>query len=342
MADHSILVLPSANRVYSGDAPRLLAAELRAVDSLRLGHRVAAVDHVVRGGVPYVDVTTDGPLSDEEAAVWSELSSLYALFVRRDDGALEPVELRRRTVFDDDIVTIQRYPGKTNEQLTKLLLNLAVAASKPARARLADGNQVRVLDPLCGRGTTLNHALACGFDVWGVESEERDFDAYVMFLTTYLKDHRVKHKAETATMRRGRQAPGHRFRVDIRRGDVELLVDVVHDDTRDATQHFPKATADVLVTDLPYGVQHGAREGGGRARRPTALLEDAVPVWASLLRRGAAASFAWNTKTLARADLSSVLADGGFEVLDDIGGDGAFVHRVDHTITRDVLVAVRR
>ena len=48
-----------------------------------------------------------------------------ALF-ERDGDALRPVELPRRDRFDDDLLTILKYPGKTNELFTKLLLNVTV------------------------------------------------------------------------------------------------------------------------------------------------------------------------------------------------------------------------
>ena len=48
---------------------------------------------------------------------------------------------------------------------------------------------------------------------------------------------------------------------------------------------------------------------------------------------------AWNRRTLPRGLLADVAVGAGFTVERKV--DEAFVHRVDRSITRDVLVAVR-
>ena len=98
------------------------------------------------------------------------------------------------------------------------------------------------------------------------------------------------------------------------------------------------ASVDAVVTDAPYGVQHGSRSGGRLARSPVDLLREAVPVWADVLRPGGAIGIAWNTHVAGRDDALAVLADAGLEPLDD-GPYRGFVHRVDQAIQRDVLVA---
>src|SRR5262249_22779705 len=122
----------------------------------------------------------------------SNLSSLYALFEMNGEWQ-RPVELRRLDQFDDDLLTIQKYAGKTNEQFTKLLLNVTILSS--AFAAEAHDRKLSVFDPLCGRGTSLNQALMFGFDAAGTEIEGKDFDAYRVFLETWLRQKRIKHRA---------------------------------------------------------------------------------------------------------------------------------------------------
>jgi hypothetical protein len=62
-------------------------------------------------------------------------------------------------------------------------------------------------------------------------------------------------------------------------------------------------------------------------------------VWLDLLRPGAAAGLAWNRRTLARPRLAALTEAAGFVV--PAPDDDSFVHRVDRSITRDVLVAIR-
>ena len=79
--------------------------------------------------------------------------------------------------YDSDLITIPKYAGKTNEQFTKLLLNLTILLARRPRRRMLDA-QLVVLDPLCGRGTTLNQALMYGYDAIGIEIDGKDVEAY--------------------------------------------------------------------------------------------------------------------------------------------------------------------
>jgi hypothetical protein len=294
------------------------------------------------GGVAYVEVDLEPPLDDRALDVLGILSSVHAAFEVEADGRLRPIPLRRRLVVDDDLLTIQRYAGKTNEAFTHLLVNVTLAHAGDAFDRLVSGESVRLLDPMCGRGTTLNRAVAYGMDGIGLEADRGDVDAYVSFFTTWLQDKRWRHTVERSVLRRGRPTTAHRTLIAYGHGRDRALprqVDVVHDDTAAARDHVVRRSVDLLVGDLPYGVQHRASTHGGADRGLEAVLADALPVWFELLRPGAAAGLAWNRPTLPRSRLADLLSSAGFEV--GHPGDESFVHRVDRSITRDVIVGVR-
>src|SRR6202035_5200533 len=110
-------------------------------------------------------------LDGDDIAVLSNLSGVFALFERHGDQLLRPSELSPLDRWDDDLITIQRYSGKTNERFTKLLMNLAVVVDHGGEGFRSTGVRLRVVDPLCGRGTTLNQAVMYGFDAAGIESD---------------------------------------------------------------------------------------------------------------------------------------------------------------------------
>jgi len=339
------LVQANANRVYGQVAASLVRSELLAVDQLLLGGTVADASQTTIGGVGYVGFETTAPLGDRAIAIVSNLSSAHALF-RREGDLLAPIEIRRADCYDDDLLTTQRYVGKTNEAFTKLLVNLTLAANPAAVDRRCDGERLRLVDPLCGRGTTLNQALTYGLDAYGVELDKTDHEAYGTFLLTWLQEKRIKHRSETSTMKRGRESPARRLRVHVgdpksAPGKAAQLVDLVQDDTVNALAHFPKASFDALVADLPYGVQHGSRTEGRIARGAAGMLGEALPVWHQLLRRGASMGLAFNTRTLARPTLLELVDAAGFDLCAPVASQ-SFEHRVDRAITRDVLVAVKR
>jgi Putative RNA methylase family UPF0020 len=343
MARYALLIQPSANRVYSGAAAALTQAELAVFGQSVLDGRIGDVSEAAIGGVGYVTFAADG-LGDRDAAYLANLSSAYALF-QVEAGLLRPVELRPLDRFDDDLVTIPKYQGKTNEQFTRLLLNVTLLSSAFARSML--DRPFAVLDPLCGRGTTLSQALMYGFDAAGIDLDRKDFEAYSAFILTWLKRKRVKHHAEHGALRLGGKVAGRRLRISLAaakedyKAGVTQHLDVVNADTTRALEFFRPETFDLVVTDAPYGVQHGSRTAArGLARSPLGLLADAAPVWARLLRRGGACGIAWNTLVARRDAAAAILADAGLDPLDS-GPYLGFRHRVDQAILRDILIAVK-
>jgi SAM-dependent methyltransferase len=343
MPRYALLLRASGNRVFGESAFGLAQAELATLDRALLHGMIAAQERATIGGVDYLVIDTAEALDDGRVAMLSNLSSLHAVFEVGEDSRFRPVRVAPRVVLDDDLLTIQRYAGKTNEAFTHLLVNVALAASGNAFERLLAGERVRLLDPACGRGTSLNRAAVYGMDACGIDVDQRDVEAYDLFLTTWLKDKRMKHKVERATLRKGRPSPAHRVTFTYGPGkdaDEHRVVDVVHDDTVAGRDHYKARSMDVLVCDLPYGVQHGSRPTTATLERgPERLLEAALPVWLDLLKPGAAAGLAWNRRTLPRPRLAALAEASGFAVLTP--EDDAFLHRVDRSITRDVLVAVR-
>lgn len=336
-----MLLLPSANRVYTSGSPELARAELAVFSAAVLGGAVSEGALTDRGGVPYLEFTAER-LGDEATTFLSQLSAIYALF-EADGSLLKPVELHRIDRYDDDLITILKYQGKTNEQFTKLLFNVTLMSS--AFAAELGRRKLAVLDPLCGRGTTLNQALMYGCDAAGLDADQRDFEAYSAFIKTWLKRKRIKHHADyDGAVRRDGKVIGRRLQLslaatkDEHKAGLSQRLDVVCADTTRAAEFFRPDAFDIVVTDAPYGVQHGSQTATRLARRPQDLLSAAVPVWARLLRPGGAVGLAWNTLVAPREEAIAILAGAGLEPLDS-EPYRRFRHRVDQAIVRDVLVA---
>jgi SAM-dependent methyltransferase len=340
MPRYALLLAPSANRVYADGAGRLSRAELTVFAGAGvLGAAIDDIDEASIGGVGYLTFGTDAPLGDRDVAYLSNLSSAYALFERADD-LLRPVTMAGLARYDSDLITIPKYAGKTNEQFTKLLLNLTILCSESAPGMI--DSQLTVLDPLCGRGTTLNQALMYGYDALGVEIDGKDVEAYAAFLKTWLKRKRLKHSADIVPVRRDRKLVARRLEVtmaaskeDHKAGAVQKLT-VLHADTTKLDGILRGGVADVIVADAPYGVAHGSvTEEGGMSRRPLDLLERAVPQWVPLLRPGGALGLSWNTHVAKRELAEDILLASGLEIV----GLPDLVHRVDQSIERDIVVA---
>ena len=339
--DFALLLTPASNLVYGQHATRLSIAELQVLNATVLGSRLSAIRETTIGGVPYLAFAADG-LDENDLGAVAYLSGAFALF-QQDDRALLPLELPAPGRFPSDLLTIQKYPGKTNPSFTRLLMNVTLFSGDFAGEMRT--RPMSILDPLCGRGTTLNQALMYGYNAAGIEIDGKDFDAYQRFLVQWLKDHRIKHHVRQETLRGPAKTSSRRLDVVLgvskeayKDGSV-LNLDVVNADTSDASQHFKAGRFDAIVSDFPYGVLHGSRsDGASLSRRPLDLCAQALPGWIKLLRPGGTVGFSWNTHVAGREKFRRAVGDCGLQLLDG-GAYGDFRHDVDSSITRDIVIA---
>ena len=263
MADHLILLAPSANRVYASEADRLVAAELKIM--------LGADDHppiepVRIAGIGYLALATEC-LDEHACAALGRLSGCYATFHREHDR-LRPIEIVSPDLFDDDLVTIPKYPGKTNEQFTRLLINVTLASM-----RRQSSGPISILDPLCGRGTVLSTAMMLGCNAAGVEVDAKAVEAYAAYLRSYLRRKRLKHNLEVNPVRREGKIIGKRLDAEVIPNGRErpIALTVFSGDTRQSGALFGKRRFEAVVADAPYGVVHGSRtDVGGVGRSGTA------------------------------------------------------------------------
>lgn len=335
MTSLMILLAPSANRVYAGAAEELVAAELQVM----LGEDAGLIEPVTLAGIAYLQLNSQ--LDDRLRGALGRLSAFFAAFARDRDHLL-PVEVTRADLFDDDLVSIPKYPGKTNEQFTRLLINITLASM----TRRPSG-PLTILDPLCGRGTTLSTGLTLGHDVAGIDADLKALEAYAAYLRTYLRRKRLKHTADLHPVRRDGRSIGRRLEAEIRpeRGDRALSLTAFSGDTRQSAALFGKRRFDAVIADAPYGVVHGSHtdvrgHAGKRDRSAAGLIGEALPVWAGQLKSGGALGLSWNTHGLNRERLLELAREAGLDPLDD-GAYRRFGHRVDSSIHRDILVAVK-
>jgi SAM-dependent methyltransferase len=321
------------NRVFTKSLGAIAAAELDVILRHRLGATETRISEVDEGRTSYLQFEYDGeqePLLEQLGL----LSATAAAFVEHSASSLEPLPLREQFAFGTEVVTSQRYKGKTSERLTRLMLNVARAADA---SKAADDRSV--LDPMCGRGTTLNWALLYGARATGLDVDRRSLDDYATFLEHWAKSNRYPHKMQRYR-KQNSECRHFDFTVAV---DRAAFADKTVPDIRTFNAPADSATVAVgrhamVVSDLPYGIQHQARSDGNRT--PTSvgdLVENVAARWSSQLRTGGSVALSWNTKTLSAGDMAALLDRAGFEVVATRG----FEHQVDRTITRDVFLANR-
>jgi len=331
---YALLFSPHPNARYDAELKRLCAAELACIGA-GVGIFAPFLLESV-GGLPVF--TVEAALTGRQVSALFRASSLLALF-RLENGALFPLmEGRERPAFFD-MPAIMKYKGKTNESFTRLLMNLAVfsAAGAPFDQRLA------VLDPLCGKGTTLFCALSSGYDALGTEMDEKEVQEAVAFIKAYLKNGRFKHeyKRESATVFGKPAGDMHIFSTaksaeDFKAGDT-LTLKIVRGDSGNAPVFFKKTPADAIVADLPYGVQHG-NDVSKKGSDTLAMLSRLLPKWKAAVKPGGAVALSFNSYTLKKKDVLALLRNNGFSPIEG-GWSDNLSHWVEQAVMRDVAVA---
>ena len=334
MATYCLLPHPGVNAVFFDASARLSLAEL-SLCLPRLDVPGGNAREEEAAGLRWYCFDAEAPLGARDVARLAALSSAYALFLREGE-LLRPVPLVWERPFGDDLSAILKYTGKTNALFTRLLLHIAELSLPDAPA----DRPLRLLDPVAGKGTTLFEALMRGWDACGIEIVQKAAHEGAVYFQKYLETGRWKH---TLQKEKAHGAPAWRFafardKDALRRQPGRLTL--IAGDARLADKYFGKGCFDVLAGDLPYGVAHGTLSGGSLTRTPAPLLSGALPAWHAVLRPGGVLALSWNTLVYPVEAMRAMLADHGFSPCAGAPYD-ALSHRVDASIRRDIVFAVR-
>lgn len=352
-----IFIAPHQNCRYQASLEKLSHAELELM--LRAaGVELAAEPRVYAGKTAFcVDIAQADPRLERLLA---GMSSLYMVCRAEKDGALYPAFGRRPAYLGDDISGILKYKGKTSEAFTRLLLNVARMSSAFA---LNDG-PLDVLDPVCGRGTTLLEAINAGDNAFGIDVDVKALDELSAFLKKYMVFHHLKHRTQEGSLtvagkpKRMWLLTAAAESADYKAGNTRSI-ELVNADTMLADKLFPRKRFHILAGDLPYGVQHATHSGDIRTmftpdknsndtklsrHNKTAAIEQftaqAVPVWADMLLPGGAMALSFNAYTLRRDALRAQLRACGLEVCEG-GAYDRMEHWVEQAVKRDIVAAVK-
>lgn len=342
---YALLANPGHNRVYFEESKKLAAAELElALPCLSVPCGDILPAQI--GGVYYLTFSSEAVLTASDLVILSRLSFVYAIFeekIEKGKTVFFPCEMEDYAYIGEDIGTILKYTGKTNELFTRMMINCAVFASG---AREFTGK--RLLDPVAGKGTTLFEGLVYGMDVYGVEIGDRAVAEACRYLQKYLQMGKYKHSLKTERVSgAGKTFTAERRHLELARGREEAkrgeyrIFEMVAGNSCYVNQFYKKSYFDFLVGDLPYGVQHGNVTNEGQtklSRSPAALLQACLTAWRDVLKTGGVLALAWNVNVLPREAAERLLESAGFTVLHG-GVYERFQHRVDQSILRDLVLA---
>jgi len=340
---YAILYNPGHNRVYFDTSLRLSAAEF-AVAAPKLSVECGEITRQNICGIDYLTFQTEGELKLSDIKIISGLSFVYALFKIEAIGGetyFKPVQRVDGAFVDESIGSILKYTGKTNELFTRMLINVACYSQN-------NGESIRLLDPVAGKGTTLYEGLIKGFDVYGIEIGDAVVNEAYHFVKKFLET--ARYKFEYSSMRisgpkRSFSALRHSFKTAATKEEFKnkntKTIEFIAGNSLYADKYYKKNFFDIIAGDLPYGVQHGnvtKENQSSLTRNPAELLSACLPAWSAVLKPGGIIALAWNSNVLPRGEMENIFEERGLSVLNE-GPYLQFEHRVDQSILRDIIIA---
>ena len=274
-------------------------------------------------------------LSEKEISYLSGHSSVVFI-AEKTNGLLRPISFRRNDYLEEDLPEILKYKGKTSPSFLRLMINIALSHSSYT---FSDA-PVHLLDPLCGKATACFCALQMGMNATGIDLDRKAIRETVDYFRKYLQFHGFKHDMRQLSETYGKNALS--------------VNEIVFADTRDHYQAKQTRTLRIaagdtslspvlcrrmpvhlIVTDLPYGIQH-APQTGNRPESFISLLRRALPKWKKILLPGGIAALSFNTLTLPADRIRETGLEAGFE---PVNSEECLHlrHEVEQAVVRDVV-----
>ena len=339
---YRIVVRPNHNLAYHDTYLRMCTAEL-SVMAEGCGVELSNIGHQKINKATLLSFETPEPPSPTFFGALFHLSFFHTAFKVHEGGLLEPIEIDESPDFEDHLSVRLKYNGKTNEQLTRMMLSMAYHSSAFSDLSPTD---LKLLDPLCGRGTTLFEGMIRGFDVYGVDRDKKSVGELELYITRFLKEAQFKHKKIRGKVVIDRQNRGEHIEIKYARSKEEArtqtrTLKVLRGETTDLKGIFKRDSMHLILADLPYNIQHSASQSHLKGEGMAPLLEAGLRAWAPLHKRGGVIALSWNLFTDPRARLADLLTEAGYEVFDE-GMWRTLEHRVSQAIKRDLLFARKR
>ena len=307
----ALQISPDAKSAYFADYVGVAKQELGMV----LGHDNAV--HQTVGPLEYFVFETS-EINLEDLMRLSFAQGIY----QQTYGQLRPLPIYGDYRLHEDFVFGAKYKGKTNEHLTQLLLNVGLAAIDKTPAE-----GVKLLDPMCGRGTTLWWAMRYGIESRGIEQDAKALDDIRRNLKKWTKLHRVKHQLKDGFIGKANKKNEGKF-LDFSAANTSARIIV--GDARQSAALLKKQRFDLIVSDLPYGIQHHTTD---KTRNPLEVVKSCIEGWKSCLKDSGAIVLAFNSYQPKRGAIVGAFEEAGFRA-----SDFAAPHRMSESIVRELAI----
>ncbi len=309
----SLLISPRARSAYFNDYLNVAKAEL----SWLIG--AETVTHTKIGDMDFLKLAATEALLPQLA----QLSCVYGIFEHQNTHMV-PLAIKPAFALHEDFVFGSKFKGKTNETLTQLLINLGLQSISYSSV-----SDVKLLDPMCGRATTLLWAMRYGMNAKGIEQDAKALDDIRQNIKKWCTVHRQTHRFHEGYVAGGKANKQQKGRfIDF--SDKKSTMRVITGDSSDACSLLNHETFDLLISDIPYGIQHFTTH---KTRNPLDSLKNCAHDWSESLKTGGVMVLSFNSNIPKRDALIDAFAAHHMQAL-----EFSAPHRMSESIVRDVVI----
>ena len=308
----ALLLSPLAKNAYFKDY-----LEIAKIELLDLLGDEQLIEHRMIAAMDFFELEA----AEKHLPALARLSSVLGVFEQSGEQ-LTPLAVDNGLQLHEDFVFAAKFKGKTNETLTQLLINVGLQ-----RLDYSSLKSVKLLDPMCGRATTLLWAMRYGINAKGIEQDPRALVDIRQNIKKLCKLHRVKHQLKEGFIGKSNKHDKGKF-IDFSTADNAMRV--IAGDSAEASNMLKAEKFHLIVSDLPYSAQHFSAD---KAHKPLAVLEGLVSDWCKCLKPEGVMVLAFNRFIPRRDQLIAVIEAAGMQAL-----DFSAPHRMSESVVRDVVV----
>jgi hypothetical protein len=309
----ALLISPRAKGAYFNDIIEVATAELTWVIGTD-----QTVTYKKIGPMEFLEVEADETLLPNLA----KLSFVYGIFEYQNEQ-LTPLPVEADFNLHEDFVFGAKFKGKTNELLTQLLINVGLKSIEYKKI-----SDVKLLDPMCGRATTLLWGMRYGMKAKGIEQDAKALADIRLNVKKWSKIHRQKHQFKDGFVG-GKSTKGNKGKF-IEFSAAETSMRVITGDSAAACSLLKDERFHLIISDLPYGIQHFTTD---KTRNPLVVLRACAKDWCDSLKPEGVMVLAFNRNIPRRKDLLAVFTEQGMEALEFTAP-----HQMSESIIRDIVV----
>jgi hypothetical protein len=321
MKSFALLISPRAKSAYFNDYIEVAKAELAwLLPNQEVEYKkVAEMDFLLLA------------VSEDVLPALARLSCVYGIFEQvgeKGEEQLLPLAIETHFDLNEDFIFGAKFKGKTNETLTQMLINVGLASIE-----YDDISKVKLLDPMCGRATTLLWAMRYGISGKGIEQDSKALVDIEQNVKKWCKIHRQKHQFKNgfvggASAKKSKSKQGKDKFIDFTANDATMRI--ITGDSIETASILKSDKFDLIISDIPYGIQHFTTD---KTRNPLAVIQECAQGWSDVLKKNGVMVLSFNSFIPKRDDLIAAFTEHNLEVL-----EFSAPHRMSESIVRDVVV----